>query len=56
MLTIRTKPDTEFFAPLESVTVECDTGGTLTVRDGQGREYFRAPADREVSFPIGGAL
>jgi hypothetical protein len=56
MLKIRTKPDTEVFAPLEDVTVECDGDGTLCIRDGQGRTYFRAAAGGEVTFRVGGAL
>jgi len=41
--------------PLEQVTVLGAGAGTLTARDGCGREYLRVKSTPEVTFTIGGA-
>lgn len=42
--------------PLDTVTVHGAEGGTLAVRDAQGREYVRMPAAEGASFRVSGAL
>ena len=44
------------FLPLERVTVRGADGGTVSVRDGGGREYVRVAAGRRVAFEAGGSL
>jgi len=56
MLRIEPKAGTDFFEPLEEVTVTCSGKGTLSVRDALGREYVRRPARPRVRFAVGGAL
>jgi len=41
--------------PLDQVTVTGAGDGTLTVRDGSGREYLRIKSAPEVTFTVGGA-
>jgi hypothetical protein len=41
--------------PLQSVTVTAPGPGTLSVRDGAGREYVRVPATGRLTFVAGGA-
>jgi len=55
------EPATEsFYEPLQQVTVHVHASesfaGTLTVLDGDGREYVRAAASKSVQFTAGGAL
>ncbi len=51
------RPDTGWTAePLERLTIAGVRGAQVTVADGAGREYFRAPAAPELSFAVGGAL
>lgn len=40
--------------PLERVTLISRSAGTISVTDGQGREYFRSEAASEISFIAGG--
>jgi hypothetical protein len=42
--------------PLDPVAVTVTGAGTLSVRDGRGREYVRAPAAPRVTFRAGGAI
>ncbi len=56
MLNIEPKEDTDFFEPLEKVTVTCSGTGTLSVRDSLGREYVRRPARARNRFAVGGAI
>jgi len=42
--------------PLERVTVLGAGSGTISVRDGEGREYVRIAARQRVTFRAGGAL
>ena len=42
--------------PLDQITVTGAEGGTVSVRDGRGREYFRAAAAPNVSFRVSGTL
>ncbi len=41
--------------PLEQVTIISEPGGTLIVKDGQGRSYVRMPSATEVTIRTGGA-
>jgi len=41
--------------PLEAVTVTATAPGTVSVLDGRGREYLRAPANERLAFLAGGA-
>ena len=56
MLKIRTDLLAAKFQPLDRITVECDTAGTITVHDGQGRAYYTRKAGKAVSFRAAGAL
>ncbi|MGL6269293.1 MAG: hypothetical protein ACRC2O_15275, partial [Chitinophagaceae bacterium] len=47
-------PNTTVFHPLEKVTVFCRGLGTLTVRDGKNRAYFKTEASDTVNFLAGG--
>jgi hypothetical protein len=42
--------------PLDPLTVSVSGPGSLSVRDGRGREYFRASAAPRVTFRAGGAV
>ena len=42
--------------PLDLVTIISEPGGTLIVKDGQGRTYVRTPSAVEVTIRVGGAL
>ncbi len=44
------------YNPLETVTIACDARGEISVRDGWGREYFRAAAEKNIEFTAAGAL
>ncbi len=46
----------KIFTPLETVTVRSDKTGLLSVRDGAGREYFRAGIRARRTFRISGSL
>jgi hypothetical protein len=41
--------------PLQSVTLTAPGPGTVSVRDGAGREYVRVPARARLTFVAGGA-
>ncbi len=41
--------------PLQPVTLAASGPGTVSVRDGTGREYVRMPATGRVTFTAGGA-
>ncbi|MBI5724720.1 MAG: hypothetical protein HZA50_12225 [Planctomycetes bacterium] len=56
MLKLQDKMPGQQIEPLETITIVGAEKGTLTVSDALGREYFRAPAGRAVSFTVGGAL
>ena len=43
-------------APLETLSVVCPAGTTISVLDGEQREYVRAAATPEFTFRAGGAL
>ncbi|MGE5558810.1 MAG: hypothetical protein ACM3WV_09375 [Bacillota bacterium] len=44
------------YRPLEAVTILTEGKGIVAVRDGEGREYVRVPAQSTVRFLAGGAL
>lgn len=46
----------QHFEPLDIVELKGDSAGALEVRDGQGRVYFSADLNGQLSFPAGGAL
>lgn len=43
-------------APLQKIAVARATGGSVTVRDGEGRLYFTAAAKPATVFTVGGSL
>lgn len=47
--------DRPVFRPLDTVSVICAREGTISVIDGNGREYQKLPANGIVSFIAGGA-
>jgi hypothetical protein len=56
MLKLKTDSLTPQYRPLDLVEVECSPGGTIAVRDGLGREYFRRRTTGALRFRAGGAL
>jgi len=46
----------EALRPLDEITLVGAEAGTVSARDGRGREYFRGPAAPKVTFRVGGAL
>ncbi|MBD3244145.1 MAG: hypothetical protein GF331_26370, partial [Chitinivibrionales bacterium] len=54
---LRVKTETTPVRPLDTVKITGATEGTISVRDGQGREYARLAARRGgVPLRVGGAL
>ena len=48
--------DTQTLHPLDRLTVSCNTVGTFTVQDSEGREYLNCPAAPAITFMVGGSL
>ncbi len=42
--------------PLDELTVVCNDGATLSVTDGQGRDYLNCKAAPVITFKVGGSL
>jgi hypothetical protein len=53
---LKDKRSGERIAPLERVTLLGANEGTVSVKDGMGREYVRTPASPALAFTVGGAL
>ncbi|NJK87394.1 MAG: hypothetical protein HC906_16840 [Bacteroidales bacterium] len=47
--------EAETFSPLQIVNIICQSTGSVSVKDGNGREYFSSPASPLISFMAGGA-
>lgn len=53
---LEVKAERREIRPLDRVSIHGAEGGTVSVRDAMGREYYRAPAAGEVAFRVSGAL
>lgn len=53
---LKDKYPNEPIEPLERLTLLGAEEGTVSVRDGMGREYLRTPARSPLTFTVGGAL
>jgi len=56
MLTVEMKDGTSVCTPLDEVRISGEGQGTLSVRDGMGREYLRRRFRAAARVPVGGAL
>lgn len=44
------------YKPLQELTIDAGSNGTISVMDGYGRKYFTASAQNKLHFLVGGAL
>ncbi|MDX2110811.1 MAG: hypothetical protein SFY80_11275 [Verrucomicrobiota bacterium] len=56
MLSITELAHGQAAGPLDLLTITGAATGSISVRDGKGREYFRAAGSESVRFKVGGAL